>query len=123
LRYTLGKVSSNLKIKPLGSFSAEPVILEISLDYSVSFFDSSVEGDVVSVSKGSGGGVVIIVQPIHIHMTNAARTNRKTGIATAHQLSHAGQAAKYIDTQGAKNAATYIIATISEMSSISPPYV
>ncbi|MEM2982946.1 MAG: hypothetical protein QXH17_07255, partial [Candidatus Bathyarchaeia archaeon] len=59
----------------------------------------------------------------HMQMTRAARTNRKTGIATAHQLSQAGHAAKYIETQGAKNAATYIIATISEMSSINPPYV
>jgi len=64
-----------------------------------------------------------MVQPIHMQINKAATTKRKTGIATAHQLSHDGQAEKIIDTWGAKNAATYTIATISETKSIRPPYV
>ncbi len=61
--------------------------------------------EVGSVSSGAGGGVVNIVQPIHMQISSAATTKRKTGIATAHQLSHAGHAEKSMETQGAKKAA------------------
>jgi len=40
-----------------------------------------------------------------MQISSAATTKRKTGIATAHQFSHAGQAENIIETQGAKKAA------------------
>ena len=78
---------------------------------------------VTSVSRGAGGGVVSMVQPIHMQINRAAKTNRKTGIATDHQLSHAGHAERYMETHGAKKPAMYTIATINEMKRINPPYV
>jgi hypothetical protein len=40
-----------------------------------------------------------------MQINRAAKTNRKTGIATAHQLSHAGHAERYMETHGAKKPA------------------
>jgi len=56
-------------------------------------------------SMGAGGGVVNIVQPIHMAMIETAKTRRKIGMAIAHHARLAGQAGKIAEIGFAKNAA------------------
>lgn len=69
-----------------------------------------------SVSKGAGGGVVNIVQPIQPEITRTNRTNKSTGTPIAHSRACAGK-----PVIGAKNAAKYTRAIIKESMKIKKP--
>jgi len=70
-----------------------------------------------SGSNGTGGGVVIIVHPIHMEITRTASTKRSTGRPTAHSWSHCGK-----ERTWGKKAIKYPMAMISEITKIAPPY-
>jgi hypothetical protein len=56
-----------------------------------------------------------------MHINSAAITNRKTGMAIAHQSSQDGQLGIYVETTGEKKAAIYTMVMINEIRSINPP--
>jgi len=65
------------------------------------FVSVGFELGVGSCSRGAGGGVVNIVQPIHPKITRTSTTKSRTGNPTAHSLQATGKpknGAKYATT-------------------------
>jgi len=88
-------------------------------------FSASVDSGIGSGSRGAGGGVVSIVQPIHPEITRTNRTNSRTGIPTASSCHPVGVEGLYTlrpGIQGEKNAVRYTIATMMDMMKIVKPY-
>jgi hypothetical protein len=69
-----------------------------------------------SGSRGAGGGVVSIVQPIQPAITKTSTTNNRTGSPMAHSLQTAGS-----PRSGAKNAIAYTMSTMIESKNIAKP--
>ncbi len=73
-----------------------------------------------SSSRGSGGGVVSIVHPIHMVITSAARTSRRIGSAIAQSLKVSAYS-MLSGRIGAKKANRYTMVTRSAIMKIPAP--
>ena len=91
-------------------------MVELSEESSAALGASAVPEGSGSGSRGAGGGVVSIVQPIHPEITSTNKTKSSTGIPTAKSCQYGDK-----PTTSPKNATRYTIATIIEIRKMAKP--